>query len=507
MRLVDRMRDGIRHFLKIQDAPNQTFIIREQLNFASNCIKNLLWYRGDSYELTQFYQNINGGSDGIKFWAACSTVGREIRKIHTGLPGIIVDRLTDIIITDFSQITFIKDTDKEIWDNIAKDNNFKKVLKKAVSKMLILGDGAFKISIDSKVSQYPIIEFLGADKVDYLYNRGRIHEVVFTTEYSHNNMDYYLKERYGYGYIKYELYRGTDEVSVAIDTIPALSGLADVEFDETVIMAHPIMYGESAKWEGRGQSIFEKKTDDFDALDEAWSQWMDALRKGRSKEWIPESILPRNPNTGAIIKPNAFDNSYIAKGDDMSENAQNKIEVTQPAIPHESYLATYVTALDLCLQGLISPSTLGIDVKKLDNAEAQREKEKTTLYTRGNIVDILQDQLPLFIQKVFDVINLSQNKTLTEVKCTIDFSEYANPSFESQVETVGKAKTQGIMSVEASVEELYGDTKDEEWKKNEVARLKAEQGILDEQEPALNMEGKITYEGNSGQKSVPDVEE
>ena len=158
MRLVDRMRDGIRHFLKIQDAPNQTFIISEQLNFASNCVKNLLWYRGDSYELTQFYQNINGGSDGIKFWAARSTVGREIRKIHTGLPGIIVDRLTDIIITDFSQITFIKDTDKEIWDNIAKDNNFKKVLKKAVSKMLILGDGAFKISLDSKVSQYPIIE-------------------------------------------------------------------------------------------------------------------------------------------------------------------------------------------------------------------------------------------------------------------------------------------------------------------------------------------------------------
>ena len=43
----------------------------------------------------------------------------------------------------------------------------------------------------------------------------------------------------------------------------------------------------------------------------------------------------------------------------------------QPSIPHDSYLASYVTALDLCLQGVISPSTLGIDVKKLDNAEAQ----------------------------------------------------------------------------------------------------------------------------------------
>ena len=60
-------------------------------------------------------------------------------------------------------------------------------------------------------------------------------------------------------------------------------------------MAHPIMYGESAKWEGRGQSIFEKKTDDFDALDEAWSQWMDALRAGRAKTYIPECLVPKNP--------------------------------------------------------------------------------------------------------------------------------------------------------------------------------------------------------------------
>ncbi len=45
-------------------------------------------------------------------------------------------------------------------------------------------------------------------------------------------------------------------------------------------------------------------------------------------------------------------------------------------------------------------------------------------------MDILQDQIPLFIQKVFNVVSISQNNVPTEVKCTIDFSEYANPSFE-----------------------------------------------------------------------------
>ena len=48
------------------------------------------------------------------------------------------------------------------------------------------------------------------------------------------------------------------------------------------------------------------------------------------------------------------------------------------------------------------------------------------------------------------------------------------------------------MSIEASVDELYGDSKDEEWKKEEVARLKAEQGIAEMEEPSLNLEGVLT---------------
>ena len=126
--------------------------------------------------------------------------------------------------------------------------------------------------------------------------------------------------------------------------------------------------------------------------DRAWSQWMDALRAGRARTYIPESYIPRNPETGELLKASAFDNRFIAGDDNMGEGGKNQILTEQPDIPHESYLASYVTALDLCLQGIISPSTLGIDVKKLDNAEAQREKEKATLYTRNAIVEALQKQ-------------------------------------------------------------------------------------------------------------------
>ena len=247
------------------------------------------------------------------------------------------------------------------------------------------------------------------------------------------------------------------------------------------------MFFESGKWDDRGQSIFDRKIDAFDAFDEVFSQWMDALRSGRSKEYIPECFLPRNPDNGMTLPINAFDNRYIQTDSDMHEGAKNEIVLQQPEIPHESYLSAYITALDLCLQGLISPSTLGIDVKKLDNADAQREKEKATLYSRNAIVDALQEDLKELISVSIRAYRELSGQKSEEVDVDVSFGEYANPSFESQVETVGKGKTQGIMSIEACVDELYGDSRDEEWKEEEVARLKAEQGIMEIEDPSVNM--------------------
>ena len=195
----------------------------------------------------------------------------------------------------------------------------------------------------------------------------------------------------------------------------------------------------------------------------------------------------------------------------MREGQKNQIMTDQPVIPHESYLASYVTALDLCLQGVISPSTLGIDVKKLDNAEAQREKEKTTLYTRNAIIEALQEILPEVVSMCINANSILHNQAAKDVKVNIPFGEYANPSFESQVETVSKAKQGGIMSIERCIEELYGDTLDEHCKKEEIARLKEEQGIQTIEEPSVNLEagefkleGGEDDEGSSRKKVIPD---
>lgn len=478
MGLINTVREKLRSFLRIEPPQQSTITIQQKLDYYANAAKNRIWYRGNSYELSQLYNQLDVSP--TVFWKASCTKGMEIRKIHTGLPKLIVDTLSNIIINDFNGVDFINsDLQKEIWENTYKANKGDKVLRKCVKDMLIVGDGAFKITFDKSIDEeYPIVEFYQGENVEYTRTRGRITEVIFVTEYIDNKEKYTLKEHYGYGYIKYRLYRENgDEVSPnSIEQTKWIDGKG-VAFDESIMLAVPCIFGDSEQYQGRGSNIFDGKSDDFDALDEAWSQWMDVLRAARPKEYIPECYIPRNPNTGELVKPNAFDNRFIAIYDDKSETGCNKITLDQPNIPHESYLQTYITALDLCLQGIISPSTLGIDVKKMDNAEAQREKEKTTLYTRGNLVQLVEEFMPELVKAVVCGYQIWHELDIIPPNVAVNFGEYANPSFEAVVETVTKAKQGGIMSTESCVEELYGDSKDSEWKEQEVAKLKAEQGV------------------------------
>ena len=55
---MDIIRNKLQDFLNIQPATRQSINIIEPYTFETNCLKNLLWYRGDSSELEQFYKQI-----------------------------------------------------------------------------------------------------------------------------------------------------------------------------------------------------------------------------------------------------------------------------------------------------------------------------------------------------------------------------------------------------------------------------------------------------------------
>lgn len=475
MNIIDKMNiwwHTVLRWLHIEKAQPRQLWIQEQFTFVDDAAVNRIWYRGEPEELRQLYSQIGG----TEFW---SMAGRQdVRRIHTGIPKEIADSIAQIVTSDMLGISCTEEpATQQLLQQIAEENSFTALLSAAVSDVIVVGDGAFRLTYDGELSGLPIIEFVPAERVEFSVQAGRVTEIVFRTKYVHKAKGYLLHECYGYGYIRYRL---TDEYGneMPLHLLPETEGLSDVEFDEEIRLAVPLKFWKSDRYPGRGESRFTGKRGNFDALDEAWSQFMQAVRKSQATDYIPEEFLQYDPQTGSPKKPNPFLRTFITIRSMMGENSSNHIQTTQPDIKFDGYLAAYMTALDLCLQGLISPSTLGIDVKKLDNAEAQREKEKATLYTRNHIVQALQKTLPELFRAALWLHGALYGTAMPEnLNITVPFGEYANPSFESQVETVGKAKTSRIMSNAALVDELWGDTKTKQWKDEERARLDELDGL------------------------------
>ena len=481
-KLKDNLADYITKWLVIRQKDNQKLTINSSLSEKDWIIKNKIWMRGQAKEIEQMFSNLD--FDNTSFWGSSSSV-ENIRKIHIGLPSLIVNTLSNIIVSDFNGVEIEDKELQELWDSIEEDNELYKQLYDIVCKVLSLGDGAIKINYDSLTSQYPILEFVEADKVEYVYKNKRLKEVIFKSYYKKGNYTYTLLEIYGYGYIKYKIFNESkvelnfEEMKQEIEELKNLNDIyfldANKNLNNTFMLCVPIKFWNSNLFDGRGKSVFDGKDGSFDMIDEVVSQWIDAIRKGRIKTYIPSSLLPKDEN-GFYYNRNDYVNSFIKLDTSqiISEEFQPKIDVSDPTIQTEKYLQTYITALDLCLQGLISPSTIGIDTKKVDNAEAQREKEKTTLYTRNAIIDALSDciqNIVIFTLKSYYLI--INNQLLDNFDVNVLFGEYANPSFEAVVETATKAAPgKQVLSFEKIVDELYGDTLSEDEKKEEVERLK-----------------------------------
>lgn len=475
----------IKRIFRIEPARERQVTIIEPHTFLSDVIRNKLWYRGDSAELEQYFQKTaKCDVERARFWAAKAQ--GSVRKMHSGIVSTVIDRYKDIVLADMDGVSFDNGTleTEEQWEEMFKGADLNNVIGDGIAGVLSSGDGAFKITADG-CSPYPIVEFYDAENVDYVYMHSRLKEIKFYTSYKDGNKELRLEEIYGYGYIRYKLYDdGGRETS--LKRLPQTAHLSDIGIEGDLLLAVPMKVLSSTKHKGRGKALFDAKADVLDGLDEVISQWMDAIRMGRIKRYIPDNLIPRDPDTGEPLPANPFDNDFIAIGDSMTEKANQQVEVSQPQISYEAYVSSYASFLDMVLQGIMSPSTLGIDLKKTDNAESQREKEKVTLHVRGKIVDALNETLPELIRAVLQCYDLMCGRSPGQYDPSVKFGEYASPDFETTVETIGKAKQYGVMSLKTSVDQLYGDTWTQEEKDAEVERLKAEQGIAEMEEPGVN---------------------
>jgi hypothetical protein len=272
-------------------------------------------------------------------------------------------------------------------------------------------------------------------------------------------------------------------MEVALNTIPELENLQNVIIPNLKrVLGVPSKFFYDVNNKNYGKSIFNGKVDLFDALDEDLSQCGQTVRVSTPVEYYPVDLLERQSN-GLPKMPKVYNRQYIQKegmpnGDGATDGT---IQTTQPELNFDKYSANAKSILDFILTGVLSPATMGIDIAKKDNADAQREKEKITIMTRNNIIDrqqsILKDlmEICLIVQEYFSTGTI----TITNYDISVNYNEFANPSFENEIQILGGAYTNGQISTEKYVDILWGDKLSKEDKEKEIAYLE-EQKKTDE---------------------------
>lgn len=509
MLLTDWIRSKILKFLKIDQLsgnPNDqrlTYISDNEEIYLTEMRTMKYFYIGNSSELLNWFTGemafgyaknpLYNRNSTNRFWSL-SSLECNIHRIHSGIPRAIISSLVaaidypDIKVSDAKAIsTDALDKAHELNDtlqDILDKNDFKtKYSEEQMPLTLVMGDGAYKPIIDPKFADYPIWQYYDGENVEPFNKYGKTVGLVFKDYYKYNGKDYIKLETRRIteegSVIEHELFKlskNNDLSKVPLDTIPELAELKPLIIPGlNRILAVPCKFFTHPIYKDRGASIFLGKEDLFDFIDEIVSQFAQTNRVSTPVEYYNVDILERNKD-GKPILPNRYNRQFVAKegipnGDGINNNKD--IETTQPNLYYEQYISAYKAVLDMILTGILSPATLGIEVAKKDNADAQREKEKITQMTGNNIMNaeemIIKDvcQLSLMLKEYLDTGEI----TIQDYDIEVKYKDIAMPSFNMQLQVLGAARQAGNISNEMYVDLLWGDTKTLQEKQEEIKRL------------------------------------
>jgi len=500
MTIFEQIKERILKMTQVErlgENPNDsrfTFINDEETIRRQELDECRIWYIGKSQEIENYYTNrdlsgnakepIFNRSKFNYFWAIAAEGDEQpIKKVHSGVPHAIVESLSATL--GMPEIT--SKTYDEAIKKMLKANDFtRKLTQEARPLTMVEGYGAWKVNFDKNFMDEPIFEFYEGKDCNFVVKCGVIIGIIFQEYYRYGNMEYVFFETRrvanGNSYIEYELYRLAKDNTVTrvpLNTLPDFAGLNEYGYEikgVNRIMAVPCRYFYDPQNKSAGRSIFAGSLDIFDDIDQTLSQMSQTCKVSTPVEYYPPDALEKD-SFGRTKLPSAFNRQYVQGPENVPNgegSTEGKIQTTQPQLNFEQYTNLYRSQIDMALIGKLSPATIGFDVSKKDNAEAQREKEKVTIYNRNSIMDAETKQIIDLI-----TIGLMMKEYMMFGKVTIadyddisvKYSEFASPTFETMSKILYPMWVAGAISTEMYVNKLYGDNLSDEEKLKEIADL------------------------------------
>ena len=364
----------------------------------------------------------------------------------------------DAVLSDILSGIYADNGDSVLWNTAAEYKSYS-------------GGVACKIVLDREYSETPIIVLYPAEDVILGYKYKRIDSITFLDTYCIDDTEYTLHSIYKSGSISYVLYKGTAKAANIVDlsTVPELSGLSDmVLYDASGDISKHMLAVYIPNNTG-SYSDYAGCIDDFQALDEVYSNMMNYIRKSKVKTYFPENMCQKDDLGNSII-PNDYDSDniilYDSNPNDLRQETKRDIVDIQNTI--NGYILTMKQIIENTAKTTgLSMTTLGYADGAGANAsaEALNIRETVSMRTRSKLIhdwDAGIKELSTMLLYINDADINSSSITLDNIAIDnigVDFAEYEKPTWDGIVQSLGEALDAKLIDRRTALEKLWGDDK------------------------------------------------
>jgi hypothetical protein len=479
--------------MKNNDLFNWKHLFQNDDVFYRELNENLSWYQGNPEQLEYFFKTLYNtyekgarspyaiAEQQTKFW---KTVSGDVPRVHSGLPKLATQAFVNMIAGNGYDINVDGNEEQEerLW-SILWENNFDGLLQKAIATESWSGFVFFKISHDLELSDKPIIEVISPFDAKCKTKRGRVQEIIFFIREDYGDTEVEVQERYYLEddrlKVEYKAFIDNEETD-----LPDKYREYQTDYPLTFI---PAMLKNNTTHNSRfpnypyGESDFTSVQALFHMLDDLLSQSELEVSNAIAQKFVNQKLIPKQLD-GRPYKFNRNETVVEMTSNDMEDDSfdvRKFISILQPDIRVDRYdkMIRDTYARILTNMGL-SPVTVGLpNFESIVASQAsQREREKSSLRTRSKKLKLWKQALEQLFDHVLRYDDYLNNRAEQEYNVEVDFPQYAMPTIDERIATIGQAVQLNIMSIDKAVQELYQDITDEE-RSIMVRNIKLENGI------------------------------
>jgi len=492
--------------------------------FTRKVTEYMLWNTGNEEALRDFFSNgsyiSKDGTSQNMFWEKAPS---DYPMIHSGFPALLSAKQPSILFGNGFELkaeilTPSGDVNEEASAKLQSlvDDVF--VPKMRLVENMI--DGASKeswgghvfpkISVDTSLSPYPILEMVDIRYGEAVTKRGINLGVVFHSYINKSGLDgktkqYRLDEMYrqasesdflsqngeparikraeaelGDAVIEYKLFsinEKGDEVEIDLQSL-----------DETASITAPLYvfkgvtgamaFSKPNKLPNNdfpdspyGASDYAHSRMHFDALDEVWSEIRRETRDNKSiAEW-PSGMLQKDPETG---KPYfaRFRTNIVVSQADLREGIKNEPHLFEFKDKTDSLILKRDKAIEsVCINAEMSPISLGIpdSIGANSSDKTLRERNKATIDLRNKKLALWKPTLEQLMIRYLETCSWMQQNIqgfvmpgvedfdvdFTNLNITFTFPDYVSDSDTERTANVAQKRSAGVMSIREGVKAIH----------------------------------------------------